>query len=216
MDWNALKDKALDLGNKAMDKGLTALEKASSHTYEGLKKTAVSIKSGEEFDAAKSAPLLLVLVVGKEDALSKAVLARMPVIFKDVWIYSASLKVILAEEVPDLVAALGISEFPAAFVFRKGEQEKRFEGNAALEFVKCINLSRPKAEAAPVPEGMVDVLAQATAPVAPVPAAEAAPAPVPAPAAPEAPSISGTPLADLSAPASEVSAPQSEQPQTVS
>ena len=173
MDWNALKSKALDLGNKAVDKGLVALEKASSHTYEGLKKTPVSIKNGAEFDEAKSAPLLMVIVVGKEDAPSKTVLARMPVIFKDVWIYSASLKVILAEEVPDLVGALGISEFPAVFVFRKGEQERRLEGNAALEFIKCVDLSRPKAEAVAVPEGMVDVLAEAVAPVVPV---ESAPA----------------------------------------
>lgn len=210
MDWNALKDKALDLGNKAMDKGLVALEKASSHTYEGLKKTAVSIKSGAEFDEAKSAPLLLVLVVGKEDALSKTVLARMPVIFKDVWIYSASLKVILAEEVPDLVGALGISEFPAAIVFRKGEQERRLEGNAALEFVKCIDLSRPKAEAMPVPEGMVDVLAQAAAPVTP-PAPEAAPVAVPTPPpAPEVPPVAETPSADVSASPAEQSAPQSQ------
>ncbi len=191
MDWNALKSKALDLGNKAVDKGLVALEKASSHTYEGLKKTPVSIKNGAEFDDAKSAPLLMVIVVGKEDAPSKTVLARMPVIFKDVWIYSASLKVILAEEVPDLVGVLGISEFPAVFVFRKGEQERRLEGNAALEFIKCVDLSRPKTEAAAVPEGMVDVLAQAVAPAAPVsaPAPEPTLAPAPA-AAPESKPVS--------------------------
>ena len=153
MDWNALKNKAVDLGNKAMDKSLSALEKASSHTYEGLKKTPVSIKNGAEFDDAKSAPLLMVVVVGKEDAASKSVLARMPVIFKDVWIYSASLKVVLADEVPELVSALQVSELPTVLVFRKGEQEKRFDGLAALDFIKCINLSRPKAEAAAVPEG---------------------------------------------------------------
>lgn len=165
MDWNALKNKAVDLGNKAMDKSLSALEKASSHTYEGLKKTPVSIKNGAEFDDAKSAPLLMVVVVGKEDAASKSVLARMPVIFKDVWIYSASLKVVLADEVPELVSALGVSDLPAVLVFRKGEQEKRFDGLAALDFIKCVDLSRPKAEAAAVPEGMVDVLATAAAPV---------------------------------------------------
>lgn len=211
MDWNALKNKALDLGNKAVDKGLVALEKASSHTYEGLKKTPVSIKNGAEFDEAKSAPLLMVIVVGKEDAPSKTVLARMPVVFKDVWIYSASLKVILAEEVPDLVGALGISEFPAVFVFRKGEQERRLEGNAALEFIKCVDLSRPKAEAAAVPEGMVDVLAQAVAPVAPAPVPEPIPAPASV-AAPEVPPISGGAAADLSVPAQA----QSPESQTVS
>lgn len=211
MDWNALKSKALDLGNKAVDKGLVALEKASSHTYEGLKKTPVSIKNGAEFDEAKSAPLLMVIVVGKEDAPSKTVLARMPVVFKDVWIYSASLKVILAEEVPDLVGALGISEFPAVFVFRKGEQERRLEGNAALEFIKCVDLSRPKAEAAAVPEGMVDVLAQAVAPPAPVSVPEPTPAPAPV-AAPEVPPISGGAAADLSVPAQA----QSPESQTVS
>lgn len=211
MDWIALKSKALDLGNKAVDKGLVALEKASSHTYEGLKKTPVSIKNGAEFDEAKSAPLLMVIIVGKEDAPSKTVLARMPVVFKDVWIYSASLKVILAEEVPDLVGALGISEFPAVFVFRKGEQERRLEGNAALEFIKCVDLSRPKAEAVAVPEGMVDVLAQAVAPAAPAPVPE--PTPVQAPvAAPEVPSISGGAVADLSASAQA----QSPESQTVS
>lgn len=166
MDWNALKNKAIDLGNKAVDKSLSALEKASSHTYEGLKKTPVSIKNGAEFDEAKSAPLLMVIVVGKNDAASKSVLARMPVIFKDVWIYSASLKVVLADEVPELVTALQISELPTVLVFRKGEQEKRFDGLAALDFIKNINLSRQKAEAAEVPEGMVDVLAEATAPKA--------------------------------------------------
>lgn len=176
MDWNALKNKAVDLGNKAMDKSLSALEKASSHTYEGLKKTPVSIKNGAEFDDAKSAPLLMVVVVGKEDAASKSVLARMPVIFKDVWIYSASLKVVLADEVPELVSALGVSDLPAVLVFRKGEQEKRFDGLAALDFIKCVDLSRPKAEAAAVPEGMVDVLAAAAAPVA-EPAAEQVPTP---------------------------------------
>lgn len=168
MDWNALKNKAVDLGNKAMDKSLSALEKASSHTYEGLKKTPVSIKNGAEFDEAKSAPLLMVVVVGKNDAASKSVLARMPVIFKSVWIYSASLKVVLADEVPELVSALGVSDLPAVFVFRKGEQEKRFDGLSALDFIKCIDLSRPKAEAAEVPEGMVDVLAQAAEPI-PIP-----------------------------------------------
>lgn len=172
MDWNALKSKAVDLGNKAMDKSLSALEKASSHTYEGLKKTPVSIKNGAEFDDAKSAPLLMVVVVGKEDAASKSVLARMPVIFKDVWIYSASLKVVLADEVPELVSALGVSDLPAVLVFRKGEQEKRFDGLAALDFIKCVDLSRPKAEAAAVPDGMVDVLAAAAAPVEPVSAPE--------------------------------------------
>lgn len=180
MDWNALKNKAIDLGNKAVDKSLSALEKASSHTYEGLKKTPVSIKNGAEFDEAKSAPLLMVVAVGKNDAASKSVLARMPVIFKDVWIYSASLKVILADEVPELVTALQISELPAVFVFRKGEQEKRFDGLAALDFIKCVNLSRPKSEAAEVPEGMVDVLAEAT-----TQPSEAAQAVVPPPAAEE-------------------------------
>lgn len=166
MDWNALKDKAVSFGNKAMDAGVSALEKASAHTYEGLKKTPVSIKNGSEFDDAKSAPLLMVLVVGKEDAASKSVLARLPVVFKDVWVYSASLKIILSEEVPELVTALGIAEVPAVLVYRKGELEKRFEGLAALDFVKNVNLSRPKAEAVPVPEGMTDVLAQAAAPAA--------------------------------------------------
>lgn len=170
MDWNALKDKAVTLGNKAMDAGVSALEKASAHTYEGLKKTPVSIKNGAEFDDAKSAPLLMVLVVGKEDAASKSVLARLPVVFKDVWVYSASLKIILSEEVPELVTALGIVEVPAVLVYRKGELEKRFEGLAALDFVKNIDLSRPKTEAAPVPEGMTDVLAQADAPIQSTPA----------------------------------------------
>lgn len=182
MDWNALKNKAIGLGNKAVDKSLSALEKASSHTYEGLKKTPVSIKNGAEFDEAKSAPLLMVIVVGKNDAASKSVLARMPVIFKDVWIYSASLKVVLADEVPELVTALQVSELPTVLVFRKGEQERRFDGLAALDFIKNINLSRQKAEAAEVPEGMVDVLAEATAPKAEVPAE----VPTESPAEPEA------------------------------
>lgn len=188
MDWNALKDKAVSFGNKAMDAGLSALEKASAHTYEGLKKTPVSLKNGAEFDEAKSVPLLMVVVVGKEDAASKSVLARIPVVFKDVWVFSASLKVVLADEVPELVGALGVSEFPAVFVYRKGELEKRFEGLAALDFLKNINLSRPKTEAAPVPEGMVDVLAQATkAPLVQPQVPMSEPAPATPASAPEVP-----------------------------
>ncbi len=177
MDWNAIKnkasalgDKALAMGNRAVDAGLSALEKASAHTYEGLKKTPVAIKNGNELDEAKSAPLLVVIVVGKEDAASKSVLARMPVIFKDVWVYSASLKVILADDVPsELVSALGACEFPAVHVYRKGELEKNFQGLAALDFIKNIDLSRPKAEAMEVPEGKTDVIAETVSiPEAPV------------------------------------------------
>lgn len=153
----------MEYGNKAVDAGFSALEKASSHTYEGLKKTPISLKNGSEFDEAKSAPLLFVLVVGKEDAASKSVLARMPAVFKDAWLYSASLKVVLADEVPDLVGALGISEFPAAYVYRKGELEKSFQGLAALDFIKNVDLSKPKTESEPVPEGKTDVIAEAVA-----------------------------------------------------
>lgn len=187
MDWNAIKskasvlgDKALAMGNKAVDAGLSALEKASTHTYEGLKKTPIAIKDGTEFDNAKSAPLLMVVIVGKEDAASKSVLARMPVIFKDVWVYSASLKVVLADDVsPELVSALGVSEFPAVHVYRKGELEKTFQGLAALDFIKNIDLSRPKTDVPEVPEGKTDVIAEAvSAPTEPISKADSPQPPV--------------------------------------
>lgn len=182
MDWSAIKTKAASLGSKAaalggkaVDASFSALEKASSHTYEGLKKTPISLKNGSELDSAKSLPLLMVLVLGKDDAVSKAILARLPAIFKDVWVYSASLKVILADEIPELVSVMGVSEPPAIFVYRKGELEKRFDGAAALEFSRNVDLSKEKTEMAPTPEGTVDVLAEALAsekgnpaPVAPV------------------------------------------------
>lgn len=189
MDWNALKNKAISLGNKAAEAGITALEKASEHTYEGIKKTAVSIKSGEDLDVAKSEPLLLLLVIGKEDAPTKTVLARLPMIFKDAWLCSATVRIVLAEETPELATVLGAVEYPVAIVFRKGEQERRFDGVAALEFIKNLDLSRPKPQTAAVPEGMVDVVAQAVAgnpvPVSvAMPGAAAAAVPVSAPVQP--------------------------------
>ncbi|MDQ1343366.1 MAG: hypothetical protein QG650_85 [Patescibacteria group bacterium] len=215
MDWKALKNKAVSFGNKAVDAGASVMEKASARTYDGLRKTSASLKNGSELDVAKSIPLLVVIVIGKDDAASKTVLGRVPMIY-GACMGLATPKFILSDEVPELVAALAVSEVPTVLIYRKGELEKRFDGLAALDFLKDINLSKPKAEAAPVPEGMTDVLAQAVAPQAPIapiaPAVPvAAPSTVPVAAVAEAVQMDVPP-----APAPVVSSAAPEAPTSVS
>ena len=83
MDWNAiktrglaLKDKAVDLGGKAVDKTFTALEKTAPQSYEGIKKTPFCIKDGAGLDVTMALPLAAVFVLGKDDAVSQAILVR--------------------------------------------------------------------------------------------------------------------------------------------
>lgn len=216
MDWNAIKnkgaafkDRVVDFGGKAVDKTMTALEKTASHSYDGLKKTPVSIKNGAEFDEAKNLQTTVVIfVLGKEDPVSRAVLVRMPLLVKDAWIYSATLKVVLAPEVPELLPVLPVSEAPGMLIFRKGELEKTLTGDAVLEFAKNFDLSKKKEEAPAAPEGMVDPLAAASAvpktpepAVTPVATETAAPAVPPSEAAqPEAPVAEPAPVTVPEAP----------------
>jgi hypothetical protein len=170
MDWKAIMEKGNALKDQALDKTFAALEKTTGHTYEGLKNTPISIKTGTELDEARNANLSVVFVVGKEDAASKAVLVRMPLLLKDAWIVSANLKVLLSEEVPELLSALDLSEVPAVLVYRKGTLEKRLLNENAVAFAKNFDVSKPKeaAVANEVPEGKTDVIAETVAP-APVP-----------------------------------------------
>jgi hypothetical protein len=200
MDWKALKNKAVSFGNKAVDAGASVMEKASARTYDGLRKTSASLKNGSELDVAKSIPLLVVIVIGKDDAASKTVLGRVPMIY-GACMGLATPKFILSDEVPELIAALAVSEVPTVLIYRKGELEKRFDGLAALDFLKDIDLSKPKAEVAPVPEGMTDVLAQAVAPqvsVAPIAVAPAV-SPVSVPAVPVIQATVESPVASVAA-----------------
>ncbi len=177
MDWKAIRDKGLamkdrvvDLSGQAADKAFTALEKAAGHAYDGLKKTPVAIKNGAELDEARGLPLVVVLVLGKEDAVSKAVLVRMPVVLKDAWLYSAAVKIVLAPEAPELLPALPVSEAPGLLVYRKGELEKTLSGDAVLEFVKAFDLSKQRdsgtVSESSAPEGASDPLSEAVAPAA--------------------------------------------------
>ena len=96
------------------------LEKTAEFTFDKLKTSPYCITSGEAFDEVKEHKNLVVFVIGdRENAQSKAIVGRMPLQIAKAWQYSATLKVIYAQDFSDLVAAIG-AQIPSASIYRNG------------------------------------------------------------------------------------------------
>lgn len=96
------------------------LEKTADFTFDKLKTSPYCIATGEAFDEVKGHKNLVIFVVGdRENSQSKAIIGRMPLQIAKAWQYTATLKVIYAQDLPNLVAAIG-AETPSASIYRNG------------------------------------------------------------------------------------------------
>jgi len=99
------------------------LEKTADFTFDKLKTTQFCIQKAEDFDEVKGHKNLVVFVVSdRENSQSKAIVGRMPLNAGKAWQHSATLKIIYAQDLPELVQALAVTA-PSACIYRNGEMK---------------------------------------------------------------------------------------------
>lgn len=122
MDFKSITGKLREFGANALEKAgptfdtaLTGaqkftgemLEKTADLSYDSIKNTPYYIKDVESFEKARISKNLVVFVVGKkEDAATKAIIGRLPILVVKAWQFSSNMKVIYAEESSDLTSLL--------------------------------------------------------------------------------------------------------------
>ncbi len=153
MDFGALAGKLAKLGDQALTASSGAFEKAgkitgdllektAEFTYDKVKTTPLCIQSTAELDSALEVKNSVIFVVGaKEDALSKSMIGRLPLLAGKAWQYSASLKVMFAADYPEQVIALGAS-IPSALIYRSGVQKHVLTEDKLIVFLESFDLSR--------------------------------------------------------------------------
>lgn len=117
-------EKAAVVGNNVFQKAgkLTGdmLEKTADFTFDKLKTSPFCITSGEDFDEVKGHRNFVLFVVSdRENAQSKAIVGRMPLLVAKAWQFSATLKVVYAQDLPELVQAIG-APAPSVSIYRNG------------------------------------------------------------------------------------------------
>ncbi len=118
------------------------LEKTAEFTFDKLKTSPYCIATNEAFDAVKEDKKLIVFIVGdRENTQSKAIIWRMPLQIAKAWQYSATLKLIYAEDLPALVQSLGATP-PSVCIYRSGELKYQLIGEKLNLFLENFDILR--------------------------------------------------------------------------
>jgi hypothetical protein len=116
------------------------LEKTADFTFDKLKTSPYCITNGNAFDEVKEHKNLVFFVIGDRDnTQSKAIVGRMPLQIAKAWQYSATLKVIYAQDFPDLVAAIG-AQTPSVSIYRNGALKHMLVGKKLDMFLENFDI----------------------------------------------------------------------------
>lgn len=116
------------------------LEKTADFTFDKLKTSPLCILNGEAFDEVKGHKNFVVFVVGdRENVQSKSIVGRMPLLVAKAWQFSATLKVIYGQDLPDLVQAIG-AEAPSVSIYRNGALKYMLTGEKLDAFVDTFDI----------------------------------------------------------------------------
>jgi hypothetical protein len=152
MDFKSLTQKLSQLSEQAVTKSTQAfdvagkftgemLEKTAGFTYETLKSTPWCIATPDMFDAIRSDKNLVIFVVGDaQDVQSGSIIGRMPLLIAKAWQNSATLRIVYASDVPEVVHTLG-APIPSVTVFRDGSLKFQLSGPKLQEFLDSFALS---------------------------------------------------------------------------
>ena len=152
MDFKSAWKKLFQYGKVAANASVSAFEKAEKFTGDLLEKTAdftfdkiktspFCIVSWDMFDEVKWHKNLVVFVVAdKEDTQSKVIIGRFPLLIGKAWQYSATLKIVYAQDLPDLVTAIGASA-PSACIYKNGEQKFVLTWEKLNQFIESFDIS---------------------------------------------------------------------------
>ncbi len=81
------------------------------------------------------------MVADREDTQSKTIIGRFPLLLGKAWQYSATLKIVYAQDLPDLVGAIGATA-PCACIYRNGEQKFVLTGEKLNLFVESFDIGK--------------------------------------------------------------------------
>jgi hypothetical protein len=141
-----LADKAVDVSGVAFAKAGAVtgelLEKTADFSYDKLKTSPFTIIDSNWLDEAIALSNCVIFVVwGREDATSKSIIGRMPLLVGKAWQYSTTLKILYAEDFPAQVSALGAS-IPSALIYKKGVQKYILTETHLKEFIESFDITR--------------------------------------------------------------------------
>jgi hypothetical protein len=139
-------DKAVDVSSGAFTKAgeITGnlLEKTADFSYDKLKTSPLTITDGNMLDETIALKSCVIFVVGsREDAGSKSIIGRMPLLVGKAWQYSTTLKILYAEDLPAQVSALGAS-IPSVLIYKKGAQKYHLTGAELTEFIESFDITK--------------------------------------------------------------------------
>ncbi|MDD2745805.1 MAG: hypothetical protein PHU93_04670 [Candidatus Gracilibacteria bacterium] len=116
------------------------LEKTADLTFDKIKTTQFCIQNAEAFDEVKGHKNLVFFVVSdRENTQSKAIVGRMPLNVGKAWQYSATLKIIYALDLPELVQALDVVA-PCACIYKNGEMKYQLTGPKLDMFLENFDI----------------------------------------------------------------------------
>ena len=133
-------DTATVFAGKALTTTLTALEKTADFSYDKIKSTPFYLKNGADFDSVKEDRNLVIIVIGgREDATTKQVLARLPILVPRAWQYSATLKLLYITDLPDLAQSLDATS-GNILIYREGNLKTKLSGEKMTEFLTSFDI----------------------------------------------------------------------------
>jgi hypothetical protein len=153
MDLWALTKKLADYADQAIDASSgvfeqagkitgNLLEKTADFSYDKLKTSPLTITNGTMLDEAIALKSCVLFVVGsREDADSKSIIGRMPLLVGKAWQYSTTLKILYAEDLPAQVSALEAT-IPSAIIYRSGVKKYMLTGAELTEFVESFDITK--------------------------------------------------------------------------
>ena len=119
MDWKALKDKALELKDKAIVVSKDAANKAVDFADKNMKNTAIAIKNLADYEKARGEKILVIIAGTTDNADYKVLIAKMPLFLGYAWAAGATLRTCDTKESPDVASSLEIVTVPTLIVMKK-------------------------------------------------------------------------------------------------
>ncbi len=135
------KDKAVELKDKAIDKTKDLWDKALNLTSETISKTPIALKIFADFEKIKNDKLLVILFTDKNEDESKKLLLQIPLILKNAWVSWATFKTVEFQESVELASHLSVSKVPYIIIYKAWEEVKRTDDLEEIKkFLKDFTL----------------------------------------------------------------------------
>lgn len=119
MDWKALKEKALELKDKAVSASKDAASKAVDFADKNMKNTVIALKNMADYEKVRGEKLLVIIAGNAENVEYKKLIAKMPLFLGYAWAANATLRTCDTKESPDVAVTLEITTIPTLLIFKK-------------------------------------------------------------------------------------------------